>query len=97
MAVGVVTNFYDGILFHDIQFSALLSFIAREGREKNGITRSVLFQCCFRVIWDGFPCSPALRTGPASRLPPQLSAQVLEEEEEEEEELYQEAARMLES
>lgn len=34
MAVGVVTNFYDGTLFHDIQFSTLLSFIARERREK---------------------------------------------------------------
>lgn len=34
MAVDVVTIFYDATLFHDIQFSALLSFIAREGREK---------------------------------------------------------------
>lgn len=41
-----------------------------------------------------FLAPPALGTGPASRLPPRLSAQVPEEEEEEE--LHQEAARMLE-
>lgn len=93
MAVGVVTNFYDATLFHDIQFSACLSFIAREGREKKWHNSERSVPVLFRVFWGRFSLLPRPGDRTCLTLPPWLSAQVPEDEEEE---LHQEATRMLE-